>query len=108
MKLKLFEELVISIDLEKWHFFSGWVRISYFFDVTIQCHEIIEKSVVCYFWFDSTSLRYESHMFGKVHKCVAKITHVLEKSHMCGIYQSKKRLQSGWIKAHMCGKNHCQ
>ena len=27
---------------------------------------------------------------------------------MCGIYHSIIRLQSGWIKAHMCGKNHCQ
>ena len=27
---------------------------------------------------------------------------------MCGIYHSRRRTWSGWIKAHMCGKNHCQ
>ena len=27
---------------------------------------------------------------------------------MCGIYNSRRRPWSGWIKAHMCGKNHCQ
>ena len=64
--------------LTKWHFFLGGcaLRIFYFFDVTIQCHEIIEKSVVYYCWFDCTSLRYESHMFGKNHSCFGKITHV--------------------------------
>ena len=46
MKLKLFEELVISIDLEKWHFFLGGCAFCTFW--TIQCHKIIKKSVVCH------------------------------------------------------------
>ena len=32
----------------------------------------------------------------------------LVKTHLCGIHHSTRRPWSGWIKAHMCGKNHCQ
>ena len=49
-----------------------------------------------------------TYMCAKNHTCVLKITHVCLKSYMCGFYHSRRRTWSGWIKAHMCGKNHCQ
>ena len=53
-------------------------------------------------------------LLGMNRTCLVKIIYVWQKSHMsfrkimCGIYHSIIRHQSGWIKAHMCGKNHCQ
>ena len=78
---------------------------------TFLCHEIIDKSVVCYIWFKYTSLRLKSYMFGEDHwvqnlprdarhktssMWVEKSNHVWEKPLSICVFMK-------WQKPNMCG-----
>ena len=68
----IFDKWKFQVALIFW--VSAPAHIFNIFDGTIQCHEIIEKSFVCYIWFEYAFLRWKSLMYGKNHTCVGKTT----------------------------------